>query len=122
MRLNHPIQDLIGVFSGSILACPDMKLETSNGSEGTATPERIQELIQNESQRGDYIILSQSDEVYFQTTGVDDEFHAEYRNGGAGQHFVSKRTLSGSELYQLMIRYLKQEPNWQDDHKWQPLA
>jgi hypothetical protein len=99
-----------------------MNLETSNGFEGTATPERIQELIQNEAQRGDYIILSQSDQVYFQTTGVDDEFHAEYRDGGAGQHFVSKCSLSGSELNRLMLRYLKKEPNWQDEHKWQPLG
>ncbi len=99
-----------------------MKLETSKGSEGSATAERIQELIQDESQRGDYIILSQADDRYFQTTGMDDEFHAEYRDGSADQHFILRSPIKGSELYELMLRYLNQEADWHSGHKWQSLS
>ncbi len=98
-----------------------MKLETSHGIESEATPERIQELILNEEQRGDFIILSQEDQIYLQTTGENDKFHTEYRNGDEDQHFTSKLPLTGNELYGLMVRYLEKEPHWQDKHEWEPL-
>jgi hypothetical protein len=46
-----------------------MILETSNGTETEATAARIRELIGNDQERGDFIILSQEDELYLQTTG-----------------------------------------------------
>jgi hypothetical protein len=99
-----------------------MILETSNGTETEATAARIRELIGNDQERGDFIILSQEDELYLQTTGRDDVFITEYRDGSADRHFVSKQPLTAEQLEEVMVRYLNQDPDWKETCEWQPLS
>ena len=99
-----------------------MKLETSHGIEPEASAVRIETLIRSEEERGDFIILSQANQIYLQTTGGNDAFITEYRNGDEDQHYSSKHPLTANQLLDLMVRYLERDPNWDDGCEWEPLG
>jgi hypothetical protein len=99
-----------------------MILETSHGNADEATPDLIREIMQDDSRRGEFVILSESDKGYLQASGEAGHFHVEYREGGDETHSYARRDLTRRELEALMLRYLRQQPDWKDGHERLPLS
>lgn len=99
-----------------------MEIETSQGRQGEATPERISEILRDPTRRGDFIILSQGEQVYLQACAGAEPCHVEYRDGGSERHFYAKHEFTIPELEALMLRYLAMSPDWDQGYEWAPLS
>jgi hypothetical protein len=99
-----------------------MKLETANGRQQEATPERISEILGSGPLRGDLLTLIVEDQVYLQALTDAEPCHVEYREGGESMHFYSKQKLSIAELEALMLRYLEGSPDWKEGYDWAPIS
>lgn len=100
----------------------EMTIETSRGSEGEASPKLIRELMNDDIRRGEFIILSRSEEAYLQGCGDKEPFHVEYREGGEAEHYYAKEKLTKTELEELMLRYLEEKLDWKSPYEWARLA
>jgi hypothetical protein len=99
-----------------------MKLQTANGRQQEATPERISEILGSGPLRGDLLILIVDDQIYLQALIAEEPCHVEYREGGESMHFYAKHKFSIPELEALMHRYLEGRPDWREGYDWAPLS
>jgi hypothetical protein len=98
-----------------------MKLECG-GSVGRAdvSGEDIIRAFADDAGRGEFIILSQSDQVYIQAYGEgDDPFLVEYREGDAQHHFHSVEDHPKDVVQSLFLKYLDQDDSWKTDIEWE---
>jgi hypothetical protein len=100
-----------------------MKLECEGRiASADATEADIRNALADDDGRGEFIILSQADEVYLQASGeADGPFVIEYRDGGEDRHFECTRDVSKSEVETVFFKYLKNDPTWRTDLEWKPL-
>jgi hypothetical protein len=58
------------------------------------------------------MILSQSDLTYIQCSGDRPPFGLEYQDGSLDQHFECPTILDKSQLEQIFLWYLTDDPRW----------
>jgi hypothetical protein len=100
-----------------------MKLETAQGiaSDSVSEAELI-DAFQDDARRGEFIVLSQSKEVYIQAGGEQDgPYSLEYRDGNKDRHFRCNRDVSKSEVQAVFLKYLRGESSWQSQFEWEKL-
>jgi len=97
-----------------------MKLETAERlSSKDVTEEELINAFQDDAARGEFIILSQSDQVFIQAAGeYDDPYLVEYRDGDDEHHFYAANDLPKERVQQLFIQYLAGNPSWHTDIEW----
>ena len=100
-----------------------MELECAQSiSSDNATEADIRNAFGDDANRGEYIILSQAEQVYMQAFGEDDgPFVLEYRQGSGDQHYECPQDLTKDQVLDAFLKYLCGDPSWQQDHEWQPL-
>jgi len=100
-----------------------MELECAQSfSSGHATEEDIQRAFAEDKIRGEYIILSQADQVFMQAAGEDEgPYILEYRDGGGDHHYQCPHDLTKDQVQAAFLKYLAGDTSWQQDHEWQPL-
>lgn len=91
-------------------------------SSADATEADIRNAFADDRGRGEFIILSESDEVFLQASGEDDgPYVLEYREGSSDRHFRCTRGLTKAEVEDAFLKYLHRDPGWKNDFPWQPL-
>ncbi len=100
-----------------------MKLETAERiSSDNVTEEELSNAFQDDSGRGEFIILSQSEQVYIQASGeYDDPYAMEYREGDDDHHFQCTHDLSKENVQSAFMKYLKGDNSWKSDFEWKQL-
>ena len=100
-----------------------MRLETEGGVRKKEVLESdIVQAFQNDEKRGEFIILSQDDEVYIQAAGEGfGPYCLEYRDGDADHHFQCSRELSRAEVQSAFIGYFEGDESWKTTLEWTPL-
>lgn len=97
-----------------------MKLECSEGIlSANATEADIRKVFADNQGRGEFIILSESDQVYIQAAGEEDGPHIlEYRDVDSSRHFQCSRTVSTTEVASAFLKYLRRDATWKSDFQW----
>ena len=100
-----------------------MELQTQGGMySGIADEPDIIRAFEDDEKRGEFIILSQGEEVYIQAAGEGfGPYTLEYRDGDEDNHFQCTRELSKPEVQSAFIGYLKGDPSWKSNLEWKPL-
>jgi hypothetical protein len=100
-----------------------MELETEGGMySGIAEESDIIEAFQDDKKRGEFIILSKSEQVYIQAAGEGfGPYTLECRDGDEDNHFQCTREMSKSEVQSVFIEYLKGDRSWMTNLEWKPL-
>jgi hypothetical protein len=101
----------------------NMKLETAERIyKDNVTKSDIIQAFQDDEGRGEFIILSQSDQVYIQAGGKDyGPYSLEYRDGDDYHHFQCSRELSKPEVESVFIKYFEGDESWKATLEWKPL-
>jgi len=104
-------------------ASETMRLECAESISSAATTEAdIRNAFADDRGRGEFIILSESDEVFIQASGEDDGPYAlEYREGSSDRHFRCTRDLTKAEVEDAFLKYLNRDAGWETDFPWEPL-
>ncbi len=104
-------------------ASETMRLECAQSiASADATEADIRQAFADDAGRGEFIILSESDEVFLQASGEGGGPYAlEYRQGSADRHFRCTRDLTKTEVERAFLQYLNRDPGWKNDFPWQPL-
>ena len=100
-----------------------MKLETAQsiGHDNVSEAELIR-AFEDDRGRGEFIILSQRDQVFLQAAGEQEgPYHLEYRDGDDAHHFRCRRDLSKSEVQSAFLKYLREDGSWRSDFEWERL-
>lgn len=100
-----------------------MKLETAEriSSDNVTEAELINAFL-NDADRGEFIILSQSDQVFIQASGeCDDPYMMEYREGDGDHHFQCTQDVSKENVQAAFMKYLKGDNSWKTDVEWKQL-
>lgn len=97
-----------------------MKLKTAERiSSEHATEEELENAFNDDQGRGEFIILSQSDQVYIQAAGeFNDPYTVEYREGDGDHHFQSAE-VTKEVVKSVFMKYLKGDASWQTDLEWE---
>jgi hypothetical protein len=100
-----------------------MKLETAERiSSNNVTEQELINAFQDDSGRGEYIILSKGEQFYIQAFGINnDSYVMEYREGDGDHHFECVHELSKADVQLAFIKYLKEDDSWKTDFKWSQL-
>ena len=100
-----------------------MRLETAERIVSSkVTEEELASAFQDDLGRGEFIILSQSDQVYIQASGESDgPYMMEYREGDADHHFQCIRDVSKENVQSVFMKYLKGDDSWETDVEWKRL-
>jgi len=100
-----------------------MELETQGGMySGIAKESDIIEAFEDDKKRGEFVILSQSEQVYIQAAGEGfGPYNLEYRDGDEDHHFQCTQELSKSDVQSAFIGYLKGDRSWKTNYEWKPL-
>jgi hypothetical protein len=100
-----------------------VKLETAgNISSASVTEDDIRKALDDDTGRGEFIILSDSDQVYIQAGGEGSgPFSLEFRTGDADHHFQCLREVSKQEVEAAFLKYLKRDASLKDDLPWQKM-
>ena len=101
-----------------------MQLECAEGlASPNATESDIRKAFADDCERGEFAILSESDQVYIQASGQGDgPYLLEYREGDDNRHYQCTREATRSEVESAFIKYLKRDPSWKTDIPWSQLA
>ena len=100
-----------------------MELQTADGiANNNVVKSDIIQAFQNDKYRGEFIILSQSEQVYIQASGEGDgPYYLEYRNGDDDHHFQCSRDLQKLEVQSAFIQYFEGDGAWKTTLEWNPL-
>lgn len=100
-----------------------MNLECAKSiASSNATEADILNAFADDAGRGEYIILSQSEQVYMQACGEGDgPYTLEYRQGSQDRHYQCPLDLTKSQVKTAFLKYLDGDTSWQHDHEWQQL-
>lgn len=100
-----------------------MKLEAAERiSSDNVTEEQLNNAFQDDSARGEFIILSQSEQVYIQASGeYNGPYVMEYREGDGDHHFQCTQDLSKEDVRSAFMKYLRGDTSWKTGFEWKPL-
>jgi len=100
-----------------------MKLVTAERIAGdNVSEEELISAFEDDTGRGDFIILSQSEQVYMQASGEgDDPYVMEYREGDNDHHFRCAQELSKEQVRTAFMKYFKNDGSWKTDFEWRQL-
>jgi len=85
----------------------------------TAVEVNVRNAFADHRSRGDFLILSEADQVYIQINGeADGPFTLEYREGDAAHHYTCEREVSRAEAEAAFLKYLKHDPSWKTAFVW----
>ncbi|MHC4744705.1 MAG: hypothetical protein ACYS8Z_22550 [Planctomycetota bacterium] len=100
-----------------------MKLKTAGRiRNNNVTRSDIIQAFEDDKGRGEFIILSQSTQVYIQAAGEDyGPYILEYRDGGAHYHFQCSEELPKPQIQEAFIKYLEGDQSWKTSLEWKPL-
>lgn len=100
-----------------------MKLETAGGgSIHNPTENDIRDAFRDDEERGEFIILSQSDEVFMQAAGEGTTFDTlEYRDGDEDRHYQAKNITHKKDVEQAFRWYLTGDERWKTEYPWTKL-
>ncbi len=100
-----------------------MKLETAGriGSKNV-TADELAQAFQDDHGRGEFIILSQSAQIYIQASGeTDGPYYVEYREGDADHHFQCTQEIAKQQVQDLFMKYLEGDSSWKNDVNWKQI-
>jgi hypothetical protein len=102
---------------------PVMKLECAQSiSSNHVTEAEIRNAFADDSGRGEYIILSEADQVFIQAAGeLDGPYALEYREGDANHHFACVYDVKKEKVEAAFMKYLRRDPTWKTDFEWKRL-
>lgn len=96
-----------------------MNLETAQSfSAKSATADDIRYAVTNDTQRGEFLILSKSKTCFVQAAGDTEPFFVEYYDDNHIRAHQCQTELSATELEQLLLKYLSDDPDWHSDYEW----
>ena len=97
-----------------------MELECASGFfVDQATEQDIEKVFADNRCRGEFVILSQSEQKFLQASGVyDGPFLLEYRDGDARYLFQGRRELTKVETERFFIKYFRGDPAWKKELEW----
>ena len=100
-----------------------MKLETAERiSSYNVTEEELINAFNDDEGRGEFIILSEREQVYIQASGEgDDPYIIEYREGDADHHFQCVEEISKEQVKSMFLKYLNGDDSWKSDCRWDKL-
>ncbi len=100
-----------------------MKLECAETiSASNATETDIRKAFADDQGRGEFIILSEAEEVYIQASGESNgPYTLEYREGDARRHFQCTRDLQKGEVEAAFLKYLQRDATWESAFLWTKL-
>jgi hypothetical protein len=100
-----------------------MELQTEGGMySGIAEESDIIRAFQDDKKRGEFIILSKSEQVYIQAAGEGfGPYTLEYREGDGYHHFQCTKELSKPDVQAVFIEYLKGGRSWKSNLEWKRL-
>lgn len=100
-----------------------MNLETEGKiHKNNVTRSDIVEAFEDDKGRGEFIILSQSQQVYMQAAGEGyGPYTLEYREGDDESHFQCSQDLEKSQVREAFIKYLEGDESWKTSHEWKTL-
>lgn len=98
-----------------------MKLETGGKIHSINIKEDdLIKTFDNDSGRGDFIILSHGEQVYLQASGEKDgPYQMEYREGDEDHHFTCTEKLTKEQVKISFLKYLEGDSSWKVDHMWE---
>lgn len=87
-----------------------------------ATEDNIKHAFLDDRGRGEFMILSRSDQEYLQAYGDGDgPFHLEYREAEEARHFRAQDEITKEEAKTTFLLYFRNDPQWKSRHPWEPL-
>lgn len=100
-----------------------MNLQTAGRiNKKNITTSDITQAFQDDKARGEFIILSHSDQVYIQAAGNDyGPYTLEYRDGDEYHHFQCSQELSKPQVRSAFLKYFERDDSWKTDLQWKPL-
>lgn len=100
-----------------------MKLSTAESySDSDASEKLINEIFDGDFDPGEFVILSQSAQIYIQVVGeYDGPFRLEYREGSWENHFYTSVD-SKLQVKEAFLKYFNQDQTWKSEFNWQKLA
>jgi hypothetical protein len=100
-----------------------MELETQGGMySGIADESDIIRTFEDDERRGEFVILSKSEQVYIQAAGEGfGPYTLEYRDGDEDHHFQCTKELSKRQVEDAFIGYLKGDRSWKINLQWKKL-
>jgi hypothetical protein len=98
-----------------------MKLETADSlGFDQVTEQQLREAFADDRGRGEFVILSQKQDVYMQASGDDDgPYVLEYRDGDADHHFSAGDTFRKADVLRAFLSYLAGDSRWRSEFSWQ---
>jgi hypothetical protein len=76
----------------------------------------------NDAERGEFVILSEADEVYIQAAGEGDgPYTLEYRDGGHDRHYECTYQLDKAMVEWVFLKYLRHDETWRTQLEWRRL-
>ena len=100
-----------------------MKLECAGSlSSGNATEPEIRNAFADDHGRGEFIILSDAEQVFIQASDEGDgRYTLEYREGGDDRHFQCTCDVRKAEVEAAFLKYMKRDATWKTDFPWKKL-
>ena len=100
-----------------------MKLTTEGRiASANVTEEELLNAFQDDTGRSEFIILTQSDQVFIQATGdYPGAFMMEYREGDNTHHFQCTQSVLKENVQSVFMKYLKEDNSWKTDFEWKQL-
>ena len=100
-----------------------MKLETAEKiHKDNATRSDIVQAFEDDKGRGEFIILSQSEQVFIQAAGEDHgPYTLEYREGDDDRHFRCSQEPAKPQVEEAFIKYLEGDESWKTSREWKTL-
>lgn len=100
-----------------------MKLECAQSIESPAATEAdIKNAFKDDTGRGEYIILSESEEVFIQASGeFEGPYTVEYRDGTPKRYWRCTSSKNKAEVEPLFLKYLRRDGSWRTDITWRQL-
>ena len=86
------------------------------------TEAQLREAFRNDAKRGEFIILSSSEQHYIQAYGErDGPYELEYREGDKKHHFRAKDEYNKTRVEQAFVWYLNGDDRWRTDFPWEKM-
>jgi hypothetical protein len=101
-----------------------MTLDTGGSTKLTQITEaQLRQAFEDDEQRGEFIILGQTEEVYIQAAGEGEgPYSLEYRDGDSDHHFSAGENLHKRDVLHAFLWYLARDGRWRSEFAWEKMA